>query len=79
MSTITDAIKRACEIAGGQSSLARQLNIAPPTVNEWVKGDRRIPAERCPEIERITGKQVMCEQLRPDIAWSVLREQVAGA
>jgi DNA-binding transcriptional regulator YdaS (Cro superfamily) len=87
MDTITTAIKRACDLLGGQASLARQLTIAPPTVNEWVKGDRRIPAERCPEIERLTreavaarGKgeaPVLCEHLRPDVAWEVLREQAA--
>lgn len=32
---------------------------------------RGVPAEFCPLIERETG--VRCEELRPDIAWGVLR------
>jgi DNA-binding transcriptional regulator YdaS (Cro superfamily) len=35
---------------------------------------RGVPAERCPDIERVTG--VRCERLRPDVDWDVLR--VAG-
>lgn len=43
--------------------------------------DRRFPAEHCPAIERATrerGEPVLCEELRPDVAWDVLRQQ-AGA
>jgi DNA-binding transcriptional regulator YdaS (Cro superfamily) len=79
MENQTSAIRRACELVGGQSALARLLNIAPPTVNEWVKGDRRIPAERCPEIEDATDKRVTCEELRPDVRWSVLRGEAKAA
>jgi DNA-binding transcriptional regulator YdaS (Cro superfamily) len=67
--------------------LARALGVEPPTVNEWVKGGRRVPAERCPEIERLTREiaqqkgddalVVTCEELRPDVQWGVLREAPA--
>ncbi len=37
-----------------------------------------VPAEHCPAIERATG--VRCEELRPDVAWSVLRKpELIGA
>ena len=41
-------------------------------VEHWVKVGRA-PAEHCPLIERATSGAVTCEQLRPDIEWSVLR------
>lgn len=65
--------KQACVRIGGQSSMARCLGVSSPTVNQWVKGIRQIPAERCPEIEKVTLGAVRCEDLRPDIDWSYLR------
>lgn len=44
----------------------------------YFQPDRRFPAEHCPTIERATrekGQVVTCEQLRPDVAWEVLRMQ----
>ena len=67
------AIQTACEIVGGQTALARLIGIATPTVNQWVKQKRPIPAERCPTIEKATNGAVRCEDLRPDVNWSVLR------
>ena len=65
----------ACQMVGGQAALARILRVTPPTVNQWINGDRPIPAERCPDIERASGGAVTCEQLRPDLAeqWAYLR------
>ncbi len=37
----------------------------------------RVPAEWCPSIERATrdqGAVVTCEELRPDVEWSALRD-----
>lgn len=52
----------------------------------WFNTDRSVPAEHCPAIERATRAVaaergdpkliVLCEELRPDVAWSVLREQI---
>jgi DNA-binding transcriptional regulator YdaS (Cro superfamily) len=66
-------ILQACAIVGGQAAMARTLGVKPPTVNEWIKSKRPIPAERCPAIERATSGAVRCEDLRPDVDWSVLR------
>lgn len=63
----------ACEKIGGQAALARVLGVKPPTVNQWVNGDRPVPAERCPAIEKATGGVVRCEDLRPDVDWAYLR------
>ena len=72
---IKTAIRTAADIVGGQAALARLLEVKPPTVNQWVNGDRRVPAEQCPSIERVTNGAVRCEDLRPDVAWDVLRMQ----
>lgn len=41
------------------------------TIYQWKQS--RVPADYCPDIEAITG--VRCEDLRPDVAWDVLRMQ----
>ena len=67
------SIQHACDAFGGVSGLARQLGVKAPTVSQWVNGKRPIPAERCPQIEQVTGGLVRCEDLRPDVNWAVLR------
>lgn len=67
------AITKACAAIGGQAMMARAIKVSPPTVSQWCNGVRPIPAERCPEIERVTGGAVRCEELRPDVDWAVLR------
>ena len=70
-------IKRACDVLGGQAEMARLLVVSPAYINQLCQGLRGVPAERCPAIERATreaGEPVLCEELRPDIAWDVLRE-----
>lgn len=53
--------------------LARDLNIPSVLISQWSRGIRRVPAERCIQIEQVTNGVVRCETLRPDIDWSVLR------
>lgn len=53
--------------------LADLIGVSPAAVNQWISGHRPIPAERCPAIERATNGAVRCEDLRPDVEWSVLR------
>ncbi|WKL18699.1 helix-turn-helix domain-containing protein [Comamonas testosteroni] len=67
-------MQRAAVLLGGQLSLAKALKVTPPAVNQWLSGKRPVPAERCPSIERLTGGAVTCEQLRPDVEWSFLRQ-----
>lgn len=68
-----NAIEHAAAAAGGQASLATLLGVSPSAVNQWIKGLRQVPAERCPEIESATSGAVRCEDLRPDVNWAVLR------
>ena len=71
------AIERACEACGSASKLASAIERSPQFISQLVRGGRRVPAELCPAIERATGGSVRCEELRPDIPWSVLRQQAA--
>lgn len=74
MQTINETpIERAIRAAGGQSAMARELNLSGhQVVYQW--RNTRVPAEYCPEIERLY--KVPCEELRPDINWAVLRNPI---
>lgn len=73
----TSGLQKAIESVGGISKLADHLGERVQTVSNWTRRD--VPAEKCPAIERVTrahGREiVICEQLRPDVDWAVLREQ----
>ena len=68
------AAAEAVQALGGPIQAARKLDIERyQTVQSWTR--HRVPAEYCPLIERATNGEIRCEQLRPDIAWDVLRDQ----
>jgi DNA-binding transcriptional regulator YdaS (Cro superfamily) len=45
--------------------MASLLGVSAPTVNQWVKGGRPVPIDRCPAIEHLTGGAVTRRDLRP--------------
>jgi DNA-binding transcriptional regulator YdaS (Cro superfamily) len=67
-------IDRAAKLLGSQVALANALGVTKAAVGQWKDEGRRVPAEHCPAIERLTDGVVTCEELRPDVAWGVLRE-----
>jgi len=77
------ALERAARVLGGQAALASLLGYADRrNVTPWFKTSRAFPAEYCPVVERATREKhrqdpeatvVTCEELRPDVPWSVLR------
>lgn len=70
--TPKEALDLAVRIAGGMSALAKTLDLSGhQVIYQW--GLNRVPAERCPAIEAATNGLVRCEDLRPDVAWGVLR------
>lgn len=73
MQEIEPPIVRACRLLESKAELARVIAVSPSMVSQMVKGSRRVPAERCPAIERATGGKVRCEDLRPDVDWGYLR------
>lgn len=75
LATPAEALERACKAHGSQTTLAKALDRQKAAVSRWKR--EGVPAEVCPEIERLTG--VRCEELRPDVNWSVLRKPVRGS
>lgn len=72
----------AAEVVGSQAALASLLGVTRAAVGQWKDEGRKVPAEHCPIIERETsarGRVVTCEQLRPDMQWSVLRQEPTRA
>jgi DNA-binding transcriptional regulator YdaS (Cro superfamily) len=67
-----EALEKAIEKAGGIAALASLIGVATSSPSMW-KARGRVPAEHCPAIEKETG--VRCEDLRPDVNWSVLRRR----
>lgn len=76
---MNEHIKRAIEVRGSGAALASAINRSPQFVSQLLKGERNVPAELCPDIERATSGEVRCEQLRPDVAWEVLRQAEPAA
>lgn len=72
-----EAIRKAISIAGGASHLAACLGVSTQAVCFWRDGARSIPPERCIAIEKVTGGEVRCEHLRPDVDWAYLRGTAA--
>ena len=73
-------IKRAIDALGSGAALASAIGRSPQFVSQLLKGDRDVPADLCPVIEEATrsaGQAVVCEELRPDVRWDVLRQKVA--
>lgn len=68
----------AADLLGSQAALATALGVTRAAVTQWKDDGRRTPAEHCPLIERLTNGIVTCEQLRPDMAWGVIRGSVAA-
>lgn len=74
---MNEAIQRAIDHKGSGAALAIAIGRSPQFVSQLLRGERPVPAELCPDIERETG--VRCEDLRPDVAWGVLRSPQVDA
>ncbi|WP_343928672.1 helix-turn-helix domain-containing protein [Pigmentiphaga daeguensis] len=60
-----------------RTKLATSLGVPQILISQWALEQRRVPAERCPTIERATDGAVRCEDLRPDVDWAYLRQSAA--
>lgn len=62
----TEALKRACDLAGSQERLAKRIGTTQSQVWYWLTRSKRgVPAEFVLPIERETG--VSRSELRPDL------------
>lgn len=61
-----EALKRACDVVGGQKPLAERIGTSQSQIWYWLeKSKKGVPAEFCGLIENATG--VGRHELRPDI------------
>lgn len=67
-------IQIAIQHMGNASRLAKALGVTTQAICFWRDDERKIPADRCIQIEAATGSLVRCEDLRPDVRWDVLRQ-----
>ena len=72
MKRTENPVRSAARLVGNRTLLAKSLGVSKGAVWQW-EHKARVPAERCPDIERLTNGAVRCEDLRPDVDWSVLR------
>lgn len=52
---------------GSQAELARKISVPSVLVHQWAHDKRRVPAERCRDIETATAGAVTAAELRPDV------------
>lgn len=64
-----EAIKKAVEVCGSISGLARALGSSPVSVHEWLRGSHVPSPLSCIKIEKATKKVVTKEEIRPDFDW----------
>ena len=75
-----NALQKAVDLLNGQAGLASAIGLKQQNVWNWInRADGKAPAEHCPAIERATGGAVRCEDLRPDVAWDVVRGHAGAA
>ncbi|MFK0092918.1 transcriptional regulator [Pseudomonas sp. NPDC090592] len=65
-----EAAKEASRLLGSQAEMARRLNVAAPTVNQWCSGERSVPAKRALQIEALTNGAVGRADLCPSFPWT---------
>jgi len=65
-------IKEALDRAGGVAAVAAHFQISPVSVYEWIKRGL-VPAEKCPEIEKLSGGAARCEEMNCRVDWGYLR------
>ena len=58
---------------GAAAELARRLNIPPVLISQWRHGTQKVPEDKCLMIESVTDGKLICEDLRPDVPWFVIR------
>lgn len=58
---------------GSRKRMLTELDISQSYMSQLVHGHTSISVFRATQIERLTDGKVKCEELRPDIDWSFLR------
>lgn len=74
----TEAITKAIRKIGSMRLLGERLGVTKGAVSHWKNSGTSVPAEHCPEIEKLTDGEVLCEQLNPNVDWTYLRGRSSG-
>ena len=64
---MNEILLKAVNLSGGQLALARKIGVSQGHLWCWLHRDKKVPAERCADIEQATGGAVTCADLRPDV------------
>ncbi|XKM12689.1 helix-turn-helix domain-containing protein [Orbaceae bacterium ac157xtp] len=73
-----EALKKAIKKAGSQREFARICGVSQAAVSKWLNGISKIGEDKAILAEQALNGQVTCEELRPDVNWSVLRKRHGG-
>ena len=60
-------LRKAVELAGGQTALATKLGTRQSTVNSWLRRGRGIPADQVLDVAEAIDYQLTPHELRPDV------------
>lgn len=64
---MNEALERALQIVGSQTSLGRAVGYSQASVYKWLYNRLKVPPEVVPLIVEMTGGQVKAYELRPDL------------
>lgn len=76
--TPEEAVAKAAKLVGNPSELARRLEVKPPTVHQWLHGQRPVPPKRASQIEGLTDGAVTRQELCPDFPWDESAARLAA-
>jgi len=68
-----EALRKAISIVGGQRKLAQICGVSQAAVSKWLNGISKIGEDKAILLEQALNGLVTCEDLRPDVNWSVIR------
>ena len=71
---MTNAVHEAAHLLKGQARLAEAVGVKPPTLHQWLKGQRPVPPGKCAAIEKATHGQVTVEAISPG-GWSRIPDE----
>ncbi|WP_455912804.1 Cro/CI family transcriptional regulator [Pseudomonas palmensis] len=74
-----EAAREASRLLGSQAEMARQLNVKPPTVNQWCSGERSVPPKRPLQVEALTNGAVCRSELCPSFPWAQVQGAFSGS
>ena len=59
-----DPLKKAVDLAGGATALAKSVGVGQSTVSNWIARGR-VPTDHCAAVEKAVGGKVTRKHFRP--------------